>query len=179
MTLPIMLMIPRCSCLRRAAKMRLFGGAGEGSRGCFRAQPGGDGAAARTASALRGDQHPCIGIANVLPTTKRKKKEKKKRGKKKEEEKTSSGERGESSICGGGAAVGLWNEDLLWGWAETPPAPEHTVHLCHGCRKERKKPAPSPEKKKIVTSLKIWFRGLQVIRAAGVSSANFLRLMFI
>lgn len=82
MTLPIILMIPRCSCLRRAAKMWLFGRFWEGSWGCLGAQAGGDGAAAPTPlssrGALRGEQHLCTRIANVVPTPSKKEERKKK-----------------------------------------------------------------------------------------------------
>lgn len=64
MTLPIMLMIPRRSCLRRAEKMWLFGGFGQ-------PVPELPEATARTPllsrRARRGEQHLCTRIANVVP----------------------------------------------------------------------------------------------------------------
>lgn len=147
MTLPIMLMIPRCSCLRRAAKMRLFGGAGEGSRGCFRAQPGEDGAAARTASALRGDQRPCIGIANVLLTTKRKKKEKKKRGKKGRRKKLLRG-----NVERVQYVEGLWLHGCgmrtCFGGGQRPPGPGAHGTSVPRLQEGTKETRPLPRKKK-------------------------------
>lgn len=59
-----------------------------------------------------------------------------------------------------------------------------TAQLWCGCGEEATKSCPHPsgkkkKEKREKLSLKTWYGESQVIRAAGVSSANFLRLMFI